>query len=426
MSLIPGQEIEVTVEKPASGGRMIARHEGQVILVLGTVPGESVVARVERVEKRLAFATVTKVTSPSADRRDGGADPLCGGCLFAHIGYARQVALKAEIIADAFARIGRVPLGRAVPVVPSPERAYRMRARFHVQNGRTGFFREGTHELCDAAATGQLTPAALDAVEACRAALEDGGGSPVSLELSENVAADQRSIHVELRGGAPASADVLRGAAATAGLTGCTARAQDGALVSAGEPIVTDPLALLTSGRARTGTLGRHPASFFQTNRYLLPGLVARVLDAVPAAGEVFDLYAGVGLFSVAMAATGRAGIVAVEGDRMSGADLARNAAPFTGSLRVVVGRVEDALSKGLTSATIVVDPPRTGISRDAMAAIVNSDAARIIYVSCDPPTMARDARRLLDAGYRLESLDGFDLFPNTPHVEVVGSFQKG
>lgn len=426
MSLSPGQEIEVAVEKPASGGRMIARHDGQVILVLGAIPGERVVARVERVEKRLAFAAVTRVTSRSADRREDGAEPLCGGCLFAHIDYPRQVALKGEIIADAFARIGRVALGRAIDVVSSPERAYRMRARFHVSNGRAGFFREGTHELCDAGVTGQLTPAALQAVEACRAALADGGSDPVSIELSENIAGDQRSMHVELRSGAPAVHDALRAAAGAAGLTGCTARAADGSLVSAGDPVVSDPLAVLTSGRALSGQLGRHPASFFQANRYLLAGLVNRVIDAVPADGDVLDLYAGVGLFSVALAASGRERIVAVEGDPISGADLRRNAAPFANALRVVLGRVEDALSTRLPAGTIVVDPPRTGISKDAMSAITHADAGRIIYVSCDPPTMARDARRLLDVGYRLESLEGFDLCPNTPHVEAVGTFEKG
>jgi len=426
MSLSPGHEIEVAVEKPAAGGRMIARHDGRVILVLGAIPGERVVASVERVEKRLAFAVVTRVTSRSADRREGAIEPLCGGCLFAHIAYPRQVALKGEIIGDAFARIGRVPLGRAVGVLASQEHGYRMRARFHVSNGRAGFFREGTHELCDAGVTGQLTPAALHAVEACRAALADAACDPSSIELSENIAGDQRSMHVELRNGSPAVSDALRAAAGAAGLTGCTARGGDGHLVWAGDPVVSDPLAVLASGRATSGQLGRHPASFFQANRYLLPDLVRCVIDRVPAEGDVLDLYAGVGLFSVALAATGRERIIAVEGDPMSGADLRRNAAPFANTVRVVLGRVEDALSERLPGGTIVVDPPRTGISREAMAAITHAEAGRIIYISCDPPTMARDARRLLDAGYRLGSLEGFDLFPNTPHVEVVGTFEKG
>src|SRR4026209_1904901 len=107
--LAPGDVIEATIEKPAAGGRMIARHEGQILLVSGAIPGERIDARIERVEKRLAFASTTSVVEASPDRRDAD-DPRCGGCVYAHIAYARQVALKAEIIADAFTRIGRIPL----------------------------------------------------------------------------------------------------------------------------------------------------------------------------------------------------------------------------------------------------------------------------------------------------------------------------
>jgi tRNA/tmRNA/rRNA uracil-C5-methylase (TrmA/RlmC/RlmD family) len=133
-----------------------------------------------------------------------------------------------------------------------------------------------------------------------------------------------------------------------------------------------------------------------------------------------------VGLFSVALAATGRERLTAVEGDRHSAADLQENAAAFPRAIRTVVGRVEDHVRTSRdVPDTIIVDPPRTGISREAMEAVAGRGAARVVYVSCDPPTMARDARRLLDAGYVLESLRGFDLFPNTPHVEALGMFVR-
>jgi len=148
------------------------------------------------------------------------------------------------------------------------------------------------------------------------------------------------------------------------------------------------------------------------------------VTAAVPADGAVLDLYAGVGLFSVALAALGRRGITAVEGDRTSGRDLLRNATPFAEALRISVESVEQYLKRrGNRAATIIVDPPRTGISREAMTAVVRAGAARVVYVSCDPATMARDARRLVDGGYELASLAAFDLFPNTPHVEALGVF---
>src|SRR5918999_871424 len=96
--LAPGQQLDLVIEKPAAGGRMIARHEGQVLLVLGAIPGERVVARVERVERRLAFAETVRVVESSADRRGVAFDSRCGGCAYAHVAYPRQLAIKAEVI----------------------------------------------------------------------------------------------------------------------------------------------------------------------------------------------------------------------------------------------------------------------------------------------------------------------------------------
>jgi 23S rRNA (uracil1939-C5)-methyltransferase len=189
---------------------------------------------------------------------------------------------------------------------------------------------------------------------------------------------------------------------------------------------VADPLEKLTHGRAAGGQLRRHAASFFQGNRFLLSDLVSTVLDSVAPHGAVLDLYAGVGVFSVSLAATGRDGITAVEGDRESGADLLRNAAVYRDRIHAVVGRVEEQVRRHRGApATVIVDPPRTGLSKDALAALAQLGAARTIYVSCDPPTMARDAARLVETGCRVASLQGFDLFPNTAHVETVGVFER-
>jgi 23S rRNA (uracil1939-C5)-methyltransferase len=421
--LVAGRNVSVAVEKPAAGGRMIARYEGQILLVAGAIPGERVTVTIDRVEKRLAFASTVFVDEPSADRRDAH-DPLCGGCVYAHIAYPRQIALKAEIIADAFVRIGKIPLADMVPVQPSPENGYRLRARLHVRGNDAGFYREGTHALCNPRLTNQLSSRAMDSVIAALDALGESRAAVASLELSENIVGDERAIHFDVVPDARAMEPAFARAIEAATLTGCTARGQVGPLVRVSDPIVSDPLLTLTHARAASGRLGRQPASFFQGNRFLLPDLVGTVLDAAPAAGVVLDLYAGVGLFSVALASTGRRDVIAVEGDTAASGDLQTNAEAYPDVLRVVAGRVEDFITRSRERVdAIIVDPPRTGISREAVDAIAARRAARIIYVSCDPPTMARDARRFLDAGYRLTSLRGFDLFPNTPHVESVGIF---
>jgi 23S rRNA (uracil1939-C5)-methyltransferase len=424
MSLQPGQEVELVIEKPAAGGRMIARHDRQVILVRGAIPGERVRGRIERVERQLAFAETVHVSNGSPDRRDTAVDTLCGGCLYAHVDYPRQLTLKADVIRDALVRVGRITLAAPIDVAPSPERGYRMRARLHVRGDRIGFYREGTHDLCDAAATGQLSETAVASAGRAVASLVEGGCAVSAVELAENLAADQRVLHVTTTSeGQPTNA-ALDAAVTSGRLTGCTGMTPEGTLRTSGVPVVTDPLAVLTGGRARSGELQRHAESFFQVNRFLLPALVATVLERVIADADVLDLYAGVGLFSVSLAACGQANVTAVEGDRTSGTDLQRNATMNGAAVRVVIASVEEYLARRRRAVkTMIVDPPRTGISRDAMKAIVAHRAERIIHVSCDPPTMARDARRLLDARYRISELMAFDLFPNTPHVETVGVF---
>ncbi len=422
-----GQQVELTIEKPASGGRMIARHLGQVVLVRGAIPGERVTAWIERAEKQVAYAVTRDVLEASPDRVESAVDLLCGGLLYAHIAYERQRALKRDVIRDAFARIGRHVLDVPFEVLGSRTDGYRMRARLHVVGDRVGFYREGTHQLCDAGGTRQLSTAAFAAVESLAHSL--GRAAPgilSSISISENIRADQRAAHLELTSAARLSPETLADAGATAALTGVSAQGDTFEAQRTGDPVVHDSLADLTQGRA-DGTLARHAESFFQGNRYLVSALVRTVLDVVPATDSVLDLYAGVGLFSVSLAAGGHTGeISAVEGDRAAGGDLQTNARPFE-QLRPFVTSVEAFLSSPRTpdAQTIVVDPPRTGLSKAAGAAIITRAAPRIVYVSCDPPTLARDARRLLDAGYAIELVRAFDLFPNTPHVETLIVFRK-
>jgi len=428
MSLVEGQAVELAIEKPAAGGRMIARHQGQVVLVRGAIPGERVRAWIERAEKRLAYAVTRDVLEPSPDRRDAHGDPLCGGALYSHIRYERQLALKSDVIRDAFARLGRHPIEGSVAVAASPEAGYRMRARFHVHAGRAGFYREGTHQLCDAGPTRQLGEGAVAAVTSLAAALEsDSPDGVTSISVTESIDAGQRAAHVELTAGARLDPASLERHVTGTGLRGISARGATADTLTVGVPLVTDPLSALTGHDAGGAVLQRRAESFFQGNRYLLRGLVDSVIAAVPDDGEVVDLYAGVGLFSIALASAGRSEVTAVEGDRSSGADLRENARPFAPRLDVRIQRVEDYLAarRVKRAGTMVIDPPRTGLSKEAADGLLRHGGSRVVYVSCDPPTLARDARKLLDAGYRLDSVRAFDLFPNTPHVETLAVFTR-
>src|SRR5437588_2752219 len=195
--LAPEQVIEIGIDKPAAGGRMIGRVDGQIVLVAGAIPGEQVRARIEKIGRGVAFADAIEIAQPSPDRRVPPGDPTCGGCLFNHIAYPRQREIKSEIIADAFARVGHLALPGKVRVAASREDGYRMRARLHVRAGRIGFFREGTHDLCDPRPTRQLLSSTCDTIDRMEAILRSAPDAVQAIKLSENVDASQRIVHFD-------------------------------------------------------------------------------------------------------------------------------------------------------------------------------------------------------------------------------------
>ncbi len=439
--LSPGQAVTLTIEKPAAGGRMIARLDGQVVLVAGAIPGEVVSARVERVGKGVVYAQTMSAGDPSVDRRPPFTDPLCGGCLYAHIAYPRQLVLKGQIIADAFARIGRIPLAGEPRVTASPGEGYRMRARLHVLGPdlRSGFLREGTHDLCDARATRQLLPSAYDAIDRIVDVLRVAGVVAVQgMEISENIDASQRVVHLQT-----SALRSFAGLQEIEGITGVTIgrpiRAEEGAagfssrawgatvtppsIVASGDPYVTDTVSI----NDRPVTLRRHVLAFFQGNRYLVQDLITHVINAIAPGSSVVDLYAGVGAFAIAAAVAREARVTAVEGDPVAAADLNDNAAAAGGGIEAVHQDVETFTARSrLNPDVLIVDPPRTGMSKAALEGALHLRARHLIYVSCDVATLARDSRKILDAGYTLQRIDAFDLFPHTPHVETVVRFERG
>jgi len=409
-----GDVVTVTPDKPAAGGRMVARHEGLVLLVAGAIPGEAARVRIERVEKSLAYAAVVEPLGAHPARRPVEIDPRCGGTVYAHIRYDEQVRLKGEIIRDALVRLGRLPAPEAIEVAPSPEDGYRMRARLHVRDGRVGYFLEGTHQICDAALTRQLLPEAVHAAQLLAKDLGAAGlDGDADMEVSENRAGDERAIHLEF---APAAQTpgpaVLRPVPGITGLSWSRERAAREERVY-GQPFVHDAIA--------GATLRRHARAFFQGNRFLLDSLVGAVTEACPD-GLAIDLYAGVGLFGVCLAAGGRHRVLAVEGHAASAADLQANAFPLGDAIEVVHESVERFVARPRPDGpfTLVLDPPRSGMTKEAASGAIALGAARVVFVSCDAATFARDLRRFVDAGYRLESVRGFDLFPATAHVEAL------
>ena len=438
---------ELTVDRPAVGGRMIGRLDGRVVLVRGAIPGERVRAAVERTRGGVMLARTVEVLESSPDRRPVAGAPACGGQSFAHIAYRRQLELKSEIVQDAFRRIGHIELSVTPRVTPSPETGYRMRARLHVGHGRLGFLEERSHRVCDVASTGQLLPRTERLVAALSAhidALASTGAA--TLELAEDLAGDHCVLHVVVRGNPAGAEKVLRPLAAVDGVTGLTAASGTRPTrprVLAGTPYVADTLAALLTSRddssrgpgarqdgrlperseAASVELRRHAASFFQSNRYLVPELVAAVAGLADREAVV-DLYAGVGLFGLSIAAMRGGMVTVVERDPCSAGDLLSNAASLAPGVRVVRASVETFLKRSadLEGAAVIVDPPRAGLSREVVTRLAGRRPGRLVYVSCDVATQARDLRALGESGYRIDQLQVFDMFPNTAHFETVVS----
>src|SRR5262245_33466386 len=362
----PGDHLSLRIEKPAAGGWMIARSDGRVILVSGVLPSEQAVVLIDRVGKGVAYGHATSIEEPSADRRPAFVDPACGGCLYAHIAYGRQLEIKAQVIANALARIGRLTWADPIPVAASPDEGYRMRSRLHVRSGRIGFFREGTHEMCDARSTRQLLAETCDVVDELARRLQRGNAVLGELELSENIEATDRVAHLESAGSI--TRELWTSATEGLQLSGAMLSEVQGAAratVVAGEPQVTDVLSL----EGHEVRLRRHVQSFFQGNRFLLRDLAATVIDRIGAGEEVVDLYAGVGLFSIAAAIVRGAHVTAVEGDRFAAADLTANAAATAGAVAPLHQSVEVfAARHRRVPAALIVDPPRTGMSKEAFS----------------------------------------------------------
>jgi len=387
MAARPDREIELVVDRLAAGGEGVGRApDGRVVFVPYTAPGDRVRVRVTQQRKRFARAEVRELIAPGAARTDPVCAVFgsCGGCAWQHVDYAAQLEAKRAIVADALTRIAGLELAGPIAIVPSPSPyAWRSRTRLVCESGRIGYRRRQSRALQAVARCPVLVPdldAALHALTASPPAdgeleLAQGDGAVRATPLgSERAAADAARI------GLRAGADRLE--------------------ISAGV--------------------------FFQAHAGLRDALLEAALDAAGSGGVAADLFAGAGFFSLGLARRfGRA--IAVEADRAAAADLRRNAdAAGLGNLEIVEAPVERALPRVRDAELVLLDPPRTGLPRGVAEALARGTASRLVYVSCEPSTLARDLVLFRAGGLVPVRVTAFDLFPQTPHVEVLTQLERG
>lgn len=401
------ETLELRIESLAAGGDGVGRHDGLVVFVPRTAPGDVVRVQGSR-RQRFLRGTLQAVLTPSPDR----VRPLCvhyegdrcGGCQVQHLRYEAQLHAKSGIIRDALQRIGGVPLERPDVEASDAQWRYRRKLTLALRRRPAGWL-AGLHRFDAPDEVFELAecPITDDSVlSAWRDVLRHARLLPVASELRGAVRLLENGFSFTLEGARawPAHGELFAAVPSMAELW----------WVPDGK---ARRLLHSRAGRDRAG------ASFVQVN----PAVAARVRDWVVALaraarpGTVVDAYAGTGDIAVALAAAG-ARVTAIEIDR-DAARVCRDRLP-DGSTAIAAA-VETALPAALPADLVVLNPPRAGLDArvtDVLQAAAGTASASLIYVSCNPATLARDLRRL--PRYRVRSVRGFDMFPQTAHVETV------
>ncbi len=396
----------------AHGGAALGRHEGRVIFVPYTLPGETVRVEITEDKGRYGFARPIEVLEPSPDRVSPPCPYFgptgCGGCQWQHVDYQAQLRFKAETVADQLARIGKITDPLVRPTIPDDSGwAYRNHAQLHpVPDGGLGFRAASSDDVISIDECPILHPLLSDLY----AALDLDFEGLRRLSLRASAATGDLMLIFEMEQDLPPALEIDLPVS-------CVLLLSDGQHAN-----------LIGSNHITENVAGRSyrisAPSFFQVNTPQAAQLVRQVLEYLDLQGgeTVLDAYCGVGLFTTHLAQ--RAGlVVGIEQSPAAVADLLENSADFD-NVEIIEGPVEAVLPDLDTRFdAAVVDPPRAGLDRFALDALVERRPARLVYVSCDPATLARDAKRLARAGYRLVEVQPVDMFPQTYHVESVALF---
>jgi 23S rRNA (uracil1939-C5)-methyltransferase len=381
-----GSNLLLNIEKLVYGGDGLARVDGRVVLVPFVLPGERVEAETGRAKNDLLRGRATEIQTASAQR----VAPLCeyfqrcGGCHYQHAAYEYQLQQKGLILREALRRVGKIEYGGEIEIVSAEPWQYRNRAQLHIENGYVGYFEAGSHRLCP--------------IDHC----------PISSPRLNQAIGELR---IELPKLAPFSADVEFFTNET-----------DVQILASGATSKNVPRAarelfrqLATTDQIEYAGFRVSPGSFFQVNRFLIDRLVECATGGTTG-GLAIDLYAGVGLFSRALK-TRFARVLGVEAGDSAYRDFQFNV-PAAEAVHATAGQFLKELQE--TPEFIVADPPRTGLGKETVSDLARVRPPLLRIVSCDPATLARDLRSLLDSGYKVERLMLVDLFPQTFHIETV------
>jgi 23S rRNA (uracil1939-C5)-methyltransferase len=456
-----GQTVEIYIHDMSHEGKGIGYCDGMTVFAEGAVIGDTVSARLTKIKKTYAFAETVQIKQESDSRTPPHCpySDVCGGCSLSALDYKKQGEIKAKQVRDKLERIAGIenPAVREMIQMERPYR-YRNKAEMPVRGGCVGFFEAGSHRVCDIPDCIIQSEAAMAAAQAVRDSGENcirhlviktafGTGQVMVILVTDGELKDAAKLARAIDDAIYAIGDIYSLESVYINRKKSSDR---------GRNVLGSEYILLAGSRTITEeTVGLKfeisPASFYQVNPQQMIKLYDRAIEYMNLSGSetVLDLYCGVG--TIGIFAARRAGqIIGIEAVKDAVIDANRNAV-INGivNARYITGRAEEVLPAligyGEDSAALekwqkwfeqqeihmdradvaVIDPPRTGCDERLLEALAKAEPERIVYVSCDPATMARDIARLTGAGYRFEEATPVDMFPWTGSIETVALLAK-
>ncbi len=398
--LTVGSHHEVTIEKLVYGGDGLAHIGTRAVFVPYAATGDKLVVCITALARNFARGVIEEVIEPSPARRSPPCIHfgVCGGCHLQHLEYDAQLTAKSAFLRESLHRIGHIEWPNEIEVIPSAEFGYRSRAEIKVDRGedgkaRIGYFRAGSHEVCEIESCAILLPAANRELQRLH---------------SERSLIPSDATRVFVTGG------------------------DEGVIVTPANGTGSRSAEFDALGTAHQRIDGIDYAfgirSFFQSNRRMIEELIQRGIG--DARGRVaVDLYAGVGLFSLQLSRRFEQ-VFAIEGNRCAANHGLENLrANGLANVRYEAISVEAWLKYKASGVArpdfVLLDPPRAGAGNQVIERLATLAPPLISYVSCDPTTLARDLRQLIDLGYRLQSIVALDMFPQTFHLEAVAHLER-
>ena len=404
--MVSSEEYEVSPTACVYGGDALARlPDGRAVFIPYGLPDERLLIRLTEEKERYARGEISEILAPSPDRIEPRCPHFqeCGGCHYQHTPYQKQLQIKEAILADQLRRVGKIANPPVKNIHPSPTPwNYRNHIQFHVaQDGRPGFLKHHSNEIVPIyechlpeESLNEIWPSFdLEYIPGLdRISLRSGEEGQDILILLESQGQEPFEFDVDL----PLSA-VLQGPGGEIVLSG-----DDFTII----PVLDFPF-VVSAG------------SFFQTNTKVAENLVKYLLEVLPLEKSTvcLDVYCGVGLFSAFLAPRVKK-VIGIESNPSACEDYLYNLAKFANVALYDLPADNVMPALGISPDIIILDPPRAGLSKTVLDSVVDLDPGLIVYISCDPATLARDIQRFYKQGYSLEETTPFDMFPQTYHIE--------